>query len=97
MVKTLRICEKGHRYYKSSDCPTCPQCEKEREPANEFLSRLAAPARRALENYNIVTLENLAAHSEKEILQLHGMGKNSIEKLREILKEKGMEFKTKNK
>jgi DNA-directed RNA polymerase alpha subunit len=96
MAETLRICEKGHRYYKSSDCPTCPQCEKERKPANEFFSRLAAPAKRALENNNIITLEKLAKHSEKEILQLHGMGKSSIVKLRKILKEKGMEFKTKN-
>lgn len=28
--KTLRTCKKGHRYYKSSDCPVCPACEKER-------------------------------------------------------------------
>lgn len=97
MTETLRICGKGHRYYKSSDCPTCPQCEKERKPANEFLSRLAAPARRALENNNIITLEKLAEHNEKEILQLHGMGKSSIVKLQKILKEKGMKFKAKSK
>ncbi len=36
--KTLRTCEKGHEYYKSSDCPTCPTCEKERTPKEGFLS-----------------------------------------------------------
>ncbi len=38
--KTLRTCEQGHEYYKSSDCPTCPVCEKERKPKEGFLSLL---------------------------------------------------------
>jgi predicted RecB family nuclease len=92
--KTLRICEKGHRYYKSSDCPTCPQCEKERKPNNGFLTLLSAPARRALETKGITTLAQLTAYSEKEILQLHGMGKSSIPKLRAVLEEKGLSFKS---
>ncbi len=37
--KTLRTCEQGHEYYKSSDCPTCPVCEK-RETKEGFLSLL---------------------------------------------------------
>jgi hypothetical protein len=36
--KTLRICEKGHRYFKSSDCPTCPKCEALNKLNNEFLA-----------------------------------------------------------
>lgn len=32
----LKICEKGHQYYKSSDCPICPVCEKERKPKEGF-------------------------------------------------------------
>ncbi len=28
---TLRVCPKGHKYYKSSDCPTCPVCESHRK------------------------------------------------------------------
>lgn len=36
--KNLRTCEKGHKYYKSSDCPTCPECEQERKPDAGFLS-----------------------------------------------------------
>ncbi len=55
--KTLRTCEKGHEYYKSSDCPTCPTCENERAPKEGFLALLSAPARRALEHHGIYTVE----------------------------------------
>lgn len=89
----LKICKQGHKYYKSSDCPTCPICEKERKPKTGFVSMLAAPARRALENKGIKTLHQLSKLSEKEILELHGMGPGSIPKLKESLKEKGLSFK----
>lgn len=68
---SLRTCRKGHQYYKTSDCPTCPICEAQRKPKEGFLSLLAAPARRALENKGITSLEQLSKFSEKEILQLH--------------------------
>ena len=91
-AKTLRTCKKGHHYYKSSDCPTCPVCEKERHPTNGFLSLLSAPARRALEREGIKTLKQLSKYSEKEILKLHGMGPGSIPKLFAALSEKGLTF-----
>ena len=91
--KTLRTCPKGHRYYKSSDCPTCPICEEERKPKDGFLSLLAAPARRALENKGITTLKHLSEFTEEEILKFHGMGKASLPKLREALAEKGLFFR----
>ncbi|MDA2238388.1 hypothetical protein BKK39_20420 [Bacillus cereus] len=91
--KTLRTCEKGHEYYKSSDCPTCPTCEKERTPKEGFLSLLSAPARRALEHHGIHTVEELLKYSEKEILKLHGMGPASMPKLRKALEEQGLSFK----
>lgn len=92
--KTLRICEKGHRYYKSTDCPTCPQCEKEKKPQEGFLSLLSSPARSALVEYlGIDNLDKLAQYSEKEILSLHGMGKASMPILRKALEEKGLSFK----
>ncbi|MGM0922155.1 MAG: RNA polymerase alpha subunit C-terminal domain-containing protein [Bacillota bacterium] len=91
--KNIRTCNKGHKYYKSSDCPTCPICEQERKPANGFLSLLSAPARRALENNRITSLQELSKCSEKEILQLHGMGPASLPKLRTALKENGLSFR----
>jgi len=89
----LKTCKNGHHFFKSSDCPTCPVCEKERKPKDNFLSLLGAPARRALERENIRTLDDLSKYSEKEILALHGIGKSSIPKLQELLLEQGLTFK----
>ncbi|HBZ10891.1 MAG TPA: hypothetical protein DEO65_13650 [Bacillus bacterium] len=90
--KNLRICNKGHKYYKSSDCPNCPKCEVERKPGSGFLSKLSAPARRALEHHGITTLDKLSTYSEKEILQIHGIGPASLPALRASLEEKGLSF-----
>ncbi|MES2780711.1 MAG: RNA polymerase alpha subunit C-terminal domain-containing protein [Bacteroidota bacterium] len=91
--KQKKTCPKGHTYYKSSDCPTCPICEAERKPESGFLATLSAPARRALENAGIFTLKKLATHSKKEILALHGMGPSTIPKLEEALQQKSLSFK----
>lgn len=88
-----KICANGHVFYKSSDCPVCPICEKQKAVTADFLSVLSAPARRALENAGIKTLNKLSKKSEAEILQLHGMGPSTIPKLREALKQKGLSFK----
>lgn len=93
MSKTLRTCPKGHNYYKTSDCPTCPICEEERKPSDSFMSALSAPARRALENNGITTLKQLSNYSEQEILKFHGMGPASIPKLTEELKKAGLSFR----
>ena len=90
---TLRTCPKGHKYYKSSDCPTCPECEAEMKPQSGFLSTLSAPARRALQNEGIATLKQLAKYTEKELLQLHGLGPSSIPKLKVALKDAGLAFR----
>ncbi len=92
-IKNRRICDKGHVYYKSSDCPACPICENERIPSAYFLAALSAPARRALEGAGICTLKQLSKYSEKEILQLHGMGPGSIPRLKDALTECGLSFK----
>ncbi len=89
--KTLRTCSNGHQYFKSSDCPVCPECEKQKKPGG-FLSALSAPARRALEAAGIATLPQLAAYSEKEILKLHGMGKASLPVLRDALRKENLAF-----
>jgi len=94
-TKTLRTCEKGHIYYKSTDCPTCPICEREREVKNNFLASLGAPARRALENQGIDTEEKLSKYSKSEILKLHGLGPSTIPKLEKALSDKGLSFKKK--
>jgi DNA-directed RNA polymerase alpha subunit len=71
----------------------CPICEKNKKPTSGFLSKLGAPARRALEREGLDTLIKLSEISEKDLLQLHGVGPSTLPKLRESLKEKGLSFK----
>ena len=91
--KTLKICPKGHHFYKSSDCPVCPICEEENKPGTGFLARLSAPARRALVDKGVTTLAQLAKFTEAEILSLHGIGKSTLPILNNALSEGGLSFK----
>ena len=93
MKGTLRICKQGHSYYKSSDCPTCPQCAQENKPSNGLLSLLYAPARRALQAAGITKEEDLAKHTEEEIMKLHGMGPSTLPILKRALKTKDLTFR----
>jgi len=90
--KTVKTCIKGHQFYKSSDCPSCPICEVKRKPKDNFLSLLGAPARRALENNGITSLEQLSKHSEMEVLNFHGIGKSTMPKLKDLLTKAGLLF-----
>lgn len=65
---------------------------KKSKPQGSFLSLLVAPARRALENKGITTLQQLSKFSEGEILALHGMGPGTLPKLREALESTGLSF-----
>lgn len=91
--KSVRVCDKGHKYYKSSDCQSCPVCNQEGKPKVGFLSKLSSPARNALMHEGIITLQELSKFSEKEILKIHGIGPASIPTLKASLKEEGLFFK----
>jgi len=93
--KKLRICNNGHKFYKSTDCPSCPTCEQERKPNSGFLSKLSSPARNALIHEGITTLQQLSDFSEKEILKIHGIGPASLPMMRSLLEETGLSFKNK--
>ena len=90
--KRLKTCERGHQFYKSSDCPTCPICAALDKPEGGFLSLLSAPARGALVHAGITTLTQLSQYSESEILKLHGVGPKSLPTLRQALSDGGMAF-----
>ena len=94
--KILKTCCKGHKYYKSSDCPTCPKCEAERKLEIGFLSLLAAPAQRALAGKGINSLEQFSSFTEAEILKLHGFGPSSLPILKSELQKNKLSFKTNN-
>lgn len=65
---------------------------KKSKPKESFLSLLSAPARRALENKGITTLQQLSKFKEAEILKLHGVGPSAIPKLRTALQKEGLSF-----
>ncbi len=92
-AKTLKICPEGHRFYKSSDCPSCPICENEQRPQTGFLALLSAPARRALLNEGITSLSVLTQYTSKQVLALHGVGPSTIPVLKAALSKEGLEFK----
>src|SRR5690554_3955703 len=91
--KTKRTCKYGHTFYKSTECPTCPTCEKLKEPASGFLALLSNPARNALLHQEIDTIEKLSRYTEKEILKIHGIGKASLPIFQKSLEEKELSFK----
>ena len=91
-AKKLKICERGHKFYKSSDCPSCPICAAQDKPETGFLALLSGPARGALEHAGISTLTKLSQYSEWEILRLHGMGPKSMPALKQALQDAGMSF-----
>lgn len=92
-AKTRRTCPRGHEFWKSSDCPTCPICEGEKAPAEGFLAKISAPARQALDTIGVKTLKQLARRSEKEIAGLHGMGPKGVRILRECLAGEKLAFR----
>ncbi len=57
------------------------------------LPKIAAPAIRALDSIGVKHLEDLADHSEQQILSLHGFGKNGMMILKDAMREHGIQFK----
>jgi hypothetical protein len=57
-----------------------------------FMADLAAPARRALSAAGLTTLKELSRLTERQALDLHGLGPNAIGKLRQTLKNAGLSF-----
>lgn len=58
------------------------------------LPKISGPANRALAEVGITTLEQVAQHTEAELLALHGFGPKGIRILREALAEAGLDFRT---
>lgn len=91
--KRVYYCSKGHKFYKSSDCRTCPKCEADKKPGNGLLALLAAPARRALEGIGVKNLKQLSSKTQSEIAALHGMGPSAMKILRKELEKENLNFK----
>jgi predicted Fe-Mo cluster-binding NifX family protein len=88
-----KICKLGHRFEKTSDCPTCPTCAKEEIKsayANGF-PKIGSPAFNALKHKGI-TLSDLPKYSEMDLLAIHGVGPKAVGILRQYLAGKGLGF-----
>jgi predicted RecB family nuclease len=88
-----RTCPNGHTFEKSSNCPTCPTCERARTRAGPF-PKIGAPATRALEHAGIRSVEELADWTERDLGALHGMGPKAIGILRAHLAAEGLSFRS---
>jgi DNA-directed RNA polymerase alpha subunit len=64
---------------------------------NDFQKILAKPGQRALAAVGIENLEHLSKYTEAEIMELHGIGKNGMNRLKTALAEIGLSFEQKNK
>jgi uncharacterized protein YdhG (YjbR/CyaY superfamily) len=93
LKQVKKTCANGHEFYKSSHCPICPVCAAQNKVLIGFMEGLSAPAQRALINHKISSLKILTTFTEKEVLNLHGIGKTAITKLKEALKKANLKFK----
>lgn len=91
----VKVCSRGHKFYKSSDCPVCPVCWKgyyRKRKQSNFPKKLSAPALRALNNAKIYNLKQLTAYTQQELLQLHGMGPKGVRELKKALRAVDLKF-----
>ncbi len=91
---SLRVCDNGHQFEKTSDCPICPFCsgkQMQQKFGQEF-PMIGAPAFRAIDNIGIKHLSDLTKHTESELLALHGFGPRALKLLKEALSQKGLSF-----
>jgi len=63
------------------------------EIKDNFPAGVARPALRALVAAGLTSLEQLTEITSEELLSMHGIGQNALEKLRAGLREKGMDFR----
>lgn len=57
------------------------------------LPKISAPATRALASIGVTTVEQLADHTEKELLALHGFGPKAVRILAPVMDELGVSFR----
>lgn len=62
------------------------------EETSGLPERLAAPARRALTNAGITSLQQLARCQEEEVRGWHGMGPKALDQLQQTLRDRGLSF-----
>ncbi|MGC4108219.1 MAG: hypothetical protein QM753_17985 [Thermomicrobiales bacterium] len=62
-------------------------------PLDALPQNIGNPARRALADIGITTLEQLPSHRAQDLLALHGVGPRAIRILTELLAARGLAFR----
>lgn len=90
-----KICQNGHTFEKTSDCPVCPICsvKEMQEKYGADFPKIGAPAFRALNGIGVTSIKDLTKFSEQELLDLHGFGPRALRLLKESLSHQGLTFK----
>lgn len=63
------------------------------EQRSNDIPKLAAPARRAIEAAGIKNLNDLTKFTEAEVAEMHGIGNNALDTLRQAMAGSGLSFK----
>ncbi|MDN9011546.1 DNA-binding protein [Brevibacillus laterosporus] len=66
--------------------------QNDHETQSDLPSKLAKPARRALEAAGYLRLEQFTLLSEAEVMKLHGMGPKAMDQIRRALADRGLTF-----
>jgi hypothetical protein len=78
-------CENGHCFERTSSCRVCPICAASAHKDYEFLLQFSAPAQRALFQHKITSLEDIQKNNLEDLSKLHGIGKSTINKIKQLL------------
>jgi len=62
-------------------------------PVGDLPNEIGKTAARELSINGITTLQQVASHSKKELLAIHGVGPKAIRLLGEVLAAKGLDYK----
>ncbi len=89
-LRKLIICSRGHKFYKSSNCPVCPKCWPgyRKKLQSDFPKNLGGPALTALKNNKIKKLSDLNKYDEKQISGFHGIGPKALSIIKVAMKSK---------
>ena len=79
------ICENGHSFERISSCRVCPICAAGAYKDDEFLQQFSSPAQRALLRQSITSLEDVQKANLDDLSKLHGIGKSTINKIKQLL------------
>jgi hypothetical protein len=70
--------------------------ESPTQPGSDLPASIGKPATRALAVAGLTTLDQIATHTQDELLALHGVGPKAVRILADALAEKGMSFAERN-